>query len=520
MATVYSLVCWGGRTGKTVSISATTDVVTLTGHGLLNGHKLWPSGTLPAELSTDTPVYARSTAVNTFTLHTSEAGAIAGTGNITFAGSSTYAAVVLKSDLIVSPSTRLASYGLSDLSRWGSSGSERIYDGLASWNSGRSGASSIDVEFCELGEAFTDTFSAAMQINVPAAALRIESKINGVRTEAFHAGVIGAGYIAYQGSASATTALHCNRDRTVLNGFTFKVTSGFYGSTGLLLSAFGQSAISLIVIGSTGFASIGTVATGISQSGPGCSILQCVVCGWNHGISITQYMAGLLVANNQVTKCTIGMRPAGTTNLIGAFYANISVGNTTNWGASAGFTTATQNFGLTGEAWIAGSGTRGVIATTDFLDYSGGVFKPASASSPQVDTGVDYYTAPVVDIADAVRPSYENGTTTYYDAGAYEFDHGYGPWPASYTLELTGIPAGSEVRCYTGSKGASAVEIGGTETTTGTSYSFSHSSGGVAGFIHIIHPDYAIQQFDYTYQAADTTIPIQMPADRWYSNPA
>ena len=117
MAQVFSLIAWGGRTGKTVSISASTDVVTLTNHGLRDGTKLWPSGTLPGELNTSTPVYARSTAANTFTLHTSSAGAIANTGRILFAGSSTYAAVVLKSDLVADPSNALAPYGLSDLSR-------------------------------------------------------------------------------------------------------------------------------------------------------------------------------------------------------------------------------------------------------------------------------------------------------------------------------------------------------------------------------------------------------------------
>lgn len=52
MATVYSLVCWGGRTGKTVSISASTDVVTLTRHGVRTGMKLWPSGTTVADQTT------------------------------------------------------------------------------------------------------------------------------------------------------------------------------------------------------------------------------------------------------------------------------------------------------------------------------------------------------------------------------------------------------------------------------------------------------------------------------------
>lgn len=87
------------------------------------------------------------------------------------------------------------------------------------------------------------------------------------------------------------------------------------------------------------------------------------------------------------------------------------------------------------------------------------------------------------------------------------------------TLTISGLPAGSEVRCYTGAKGASAVEIGGIETSVGSSFSFTHSSGGVAGFIHIIHPSYKIKIIDYTYQAVDTEIPVQMDPDQWYSNP-
>ena len=68
----------------------------------------------------------------------------------------TFESVVLKSDLVASPATALSAYGLSDLSRWGASGSERIYVGIVSWNAGRSGAGRTDVEVCEIGEAFTD----------------------------------------------------------------------------------------------------------------------------------------------------------------------------------------------------------------------------------------------------------------------------------------------------------------------------------------------------------------------------
>ena len=126
MSINYSLICWGGSTGKTVSISATTDLCTTANpHWARNGKKVWPAGTLPAELSTGTAVYIRSVSSTTFTLHTSETGAKNGTGQITFAGSGTYASVRLIADEFQQ---------LSSTSRWGS----RIYDGLTAWKAARS----------------------------------------------------------------------------------------------------------------------------------------------------------------------------------------------------------------------------------------------------------------------------------------------------------------------------------------------------------------------------------------------
>jgi hypothetical protein len=49
------------------------------------------------------------------------------------------------------------------------------------------------------------------------------------------------------------------------------------------------------------------------------------------------------------------------------------------------------------------------------------------------------------DIAGSVRPSYENGVTTYSDVGCYEFDHGFGPWPATATISLTNIVNGTRI---------------------------------------------------------------------------
>lgn len=88
------------------------------------------------------------------------------------------------------------------------------------------------------------------------------------------------------------------------------------------------------------------------------------------------------------------------------------------------------------------------------------------------------------------------------------------------TLTFTGLKAGSEVRCFTGSPGASAIEIGGIESS-GTSFSFSHSSGGVAGYIQIIATGYQAYNIGidsaFSYTADDISIPISQVLERNYT---
>ena len=81
MATVYSLICFGGRTGKTVTISnGNPCVVTLTRHGLRDGTGvvLSTTGTLPAGVTAGVTYYSKSTAENTHNLYDTSANAIAG----------------------------------------------------------------------------------------------------------------------------------------------------------------------------------------------------------------------------------------------------------------------------------------------------------------------------------------------------------------------------------------------------------------------------------------------------------
>jgi hypothetical protein len=74
MATVYSLICWGGKNGKSVTVSSTTDYVTLTDHGLRDATGVaFTSGTLPtvsgAALALNTTYYSKSISSSTFELY-------------------------------------------------------------------------------------------------------------------------------------------------------------------------------------------------------------------------------------------------------------------------------------------------------------------------------------------------------------------------------------------------------------------------------------------------------------------
>lgn len=71
--------------------------------------------------------------------------------------------------------------------RWGVAGSERCYDGLVSWNSGRSAASALNVYVCELGQAFDDAMTSAtgFSVTVPAAKIIVTSKPDGYAQRRF-----------------------------------------------------------------------------------------------------------------------------------------------------------------------------------------------------------------------------------------------------------------------------------------------------------------------------------------------
>ena len=88
------------------------------------------------------------------------------------------------------------------------------------------------------------------------------------------------------------------------------------------------------------------------------------------------------------------------------------------------------------------------------------------------------------------------------------------------TLGFTGLQPGSEVRVYAGTDPATSVEIGGIESTSGSTFSFSHSYGGTDGYIMIFALGYQPIYIPYTFKSVDDSILIQQVIDRNYTNPA
>lgn len=511
MATVYSLICWGGRTGKVVTLSiASPCVVSSTNHGLRDGTGLVFSttGALPTGITAGTTYYAKSTSLDALHLYDTEAHAIAGgtTGRVITSGSQS-GTHTAKSKVMLD---LMGQYP----GRWGSSGSERIYDGVKAWIVGRSGASLYDIEVGEVGESFTDWVSSTAAFSIPSAKSILTSMLAGQRSAGWHRGkfpvaqTLISGYeLSGNGSVSGNLVT-LNRYFDAIEGVI--VRSNSWNVYRFVSMEAGQNeALNNFVIG--------TVASGfgIGLFGGFSRAENNVVFGAESGIYVNDWIRGLVASNNLVCGCGKGFNSGY--DGFGTFLNNIAIGNGTNWStASARIEAAGNNAGLAGEAWMVGAGaTRITIATTDFVDYANKDLRPASASSPQVDSGVIPYDAMMFDIADAERPSYNNGGAEAFDVGCYEFDHGYGDHPASTTVTFSGVNAGSEIRVYD----ASGNELAGVESSTANpELTWVLSTGDVR--IVVVHLDYKVKDFQYTPISGAVSLPVQQEADSWYRNPA
>ena len=426
MSTVYSLICWGGRTGKIVTLTDAGDIVNSSAHGLRDGTPLqFASGTMPSGLALNTTYYSKSTGINAFTLYTTDAL----TTQVTWTGSGA-GPFVLKSKTMLD-------YMAAAPTRWGGVGSERIYAKLTDWKAARTAAASyFDKEICEIGEAFSDIESSYVQVAVPAQEVEIVA-ING----ASHNGVNDAGYILEVASGNYSVGALLLSCRALIRGFTVKVTGTGSGlSMGHVLSRAEQ----MRVIGN----GAGTLNPGLQLTTTATSVFASFFSGFKYGVSINNSQQFISLANCTFTKNGTGVYSQYTSNVYGFIYNNLSVGNTTaNWSAQpTGLSAAGGNAGASGDpVWVTGGNSTVTLATTDFVDYTNGDYRPALSSSPQVDSGAAYYDPYPYDISGDEVPNYNNGGAEAVDVGCYEFDHGYGPHPASHVLTLTNVVTGSRV---------------------------------------------------------------------------
>lgn len=505
MATVYSLICWGGRTGRTATISiASPAVVTMTSHGGRNGMAVVFSttGALPTGIVAGTTYYLGNVTQNTANLYTD-----VGLTSIVNTSGSQSGTHTAKSATMIG---LFAEYS----GRWGASGGERCYDGISSMLAVRNGAASkTDPEIIEFGEAFTEYATSGKTLRVGACPYTsYTSSINGVRTPAFHQGIIGQGYINL-----ITNYGHTAGSLTDIDGITFEHLNS--AAAGTLLSLSGATKCSIlnsIFIGkSTSSGSVGIVVQGGLAN-----IQRNLIIGFTDGLINYDSVGSGVIAFNTVSKCTNGIRSSGDslTYRLSSWVNNISVGNATNWRVKpTSLEYASGNAGESGDPiWTTAGGSSVVMSESDFADYANNNFRPALASSPQVDSAISVYGESVTDIADAEVPNYNNGGLEGADIGAFEYDHGYGPHPASTSVTFDGVAAGSEIRVYD----SALNELAGTESCSANQALTWAVPSPATVQIKIVNTAYKIKDFSYVSVAGNQSIPVQMELDNWYSNPA
>lgn len=459
MATIYSLVCWGGKDGKSPTADHTTDRFTLTNHGVRDAMPVqFVGGTPPAGLSASTNYYCKVVAAgSTFDLYT-DTGL---TAKATFTDNGT--GWVMKSGYYM---------GLPSKTRWTYSSVEYIFDSIEAWNTYHTTtnpASAFDTHYCEIGEAFTSyQGGTALTITVPSAQNIIWTKVNGVRSDGWHSGgipvtsvptALSAGFVYCVNAANGSAdSIKLNRYGDYVDGFTVLVTATTGVGSCVTLNKGLTGCYRMNLVGYS--TSVPTRCLYMSEAityGIGNQILK-----GSRGAEITNFKAGLVCANNTISGAATGMY--ATTGPNGFYYNNISLGNTTNWAAATltAVEGSSNNAGLSGEAWVVGSGTRVTMATTDFNNFASNDFSPAASTSPQVNAGVNFYGYPALDIADGLRPSYEDGTDVI-DIGAHEWDFGNTP---PLTVTITPLVAGSTVRVFAAGTQTERAST----TNSGTSY--------------------------------------------------
>jgi len=494
MATEYSLLtCLGLSTAVTLSTS--TDAVTLANHGMPVGHAfrfLATSTTLPSiggvQVSPDTTYYvsASSLAAGTFLISSMADGSDA--LDITAAGS----AVKIVGEY-------WASRTVDQKARYGTAGSERVYAGM---NAADTAIDAMTTDYSkdiviEVYDAWTDYQGGGVGADFAFKwrSMTVHSKVGTTRTPAYHVGVFGAGYVL-QTPSQVTQLLYRGMTFTV-DGLEFLGTAAS-PTTGAAVRAFALNCTVRNCLAYGGYYGIWATAVGAVAHH---NVVISAVKGIQHNSSNAADTAQCY--NNIVAKCTDGFVNTG-----GSYtpsWNNIAIGCTNPWSAAPTNCFLGNNASDNGTPW----GTSPVTLAadfSDFMDYANNDFRPATASKLQVNSGITLEGVATTDIADHTVPNYQASTypNNVIDIGAFEFDHGEGLAPQQVTISLTGMVQGSVLGIYKDSDGSEIVA----PTTIGASgsHSLTYSyTGDTAITVKVRKGSAAPKYLPYQYSGTITT---------------
>ena len=356
-------------------------------------------------------------------------------------------------------------------SRYGDVGSERVYGGVAAWHAARlsDGVDANDSEVCEIGDSFTETVTGVLSISLGCYSTKITTMINGIRSSAFHGGIIGGGYVFYSASGLYAWMLNIYAHRVTIDGIEVRSGNNYAYGIRLNTSATYPKCSNLICSGNN----TSTNTYGFVQvSSPGSIVYNCIFFNVKIGLQLVDYSAqGTIIYNCGAFNCSSYGFKAGA-NSYGFIYNCVSYGCGTNWGTAPGLAYyMSNNAGASGDAvWDSGSTSLTSVTFSDFIDYTNNDFRIASGSS-LIDSGIDVVGGEWSDIVGNVRPNYDavNYPDNNWDIGPFEYDHGNGLAPQQVTLSVSGMVEGSVLAIYKTSDGTALVS----PTTIGTSGSYS-----------------------------------------------
>jgi len=323
MATRFALITWAGL-GNTVTFTDAGDIVNFTAHGAPNGHafRFTGTGTPPTSFTKDTVTYylRQGADADKFTVHPTSADAIAGTNQITFAGTGSGTNQVV--------GEYWATLGAMDRARYGTPGSEYVYKGYSAALTAMALAANRDITtdlVCEIQGKWVDlTYNSGELFNGYKSAT-LTTTINGVRSDAFHGGVVGAGYV-YKIARATNSNIVLSHPNITIDGLDIQNTAA--------LAGYGGIAASLTTVNSTIKNCLIKSSTGIKFYGSNTKIFNNVIYDCSgEGINEAPVPVGAIIAFNIIKNCANGIL-GGTSSgpSWSAYIGNIITGCTTrNW---------------------------------------------------------------------------------------------------------------------------------------------------------------------------------------------